>query len=86
MKKLDLDEIRMLVNEEVDGELTKALIKHGVQKDISLEMQYMITAEEFGEVAKDLIDKQYQGAKVEITQTIAMLIKLYWLIHIKEEL
>ena len=84
MSKLDLDQIRMLVNMEVDEELNKAITKHGLQEDISIEMQYMITAEEFGEIAKDLIDGTYDNGKKEIAQTIAMLIKLYWLIYIKE--
>ena len=82
--KLDLDEVRMLLNEKVDEELAKAIMKHGVQENISIEMQYMITAEEFGEIAKDLIDGNYTNAKVEIAQTMAMLIKLYWHLNNKE--
>jgi|LGVF01.2.fsa_nt_gb hypothetical protein len=80
----NLDETRMLVNEKVDEALDAAIMKHGLQDNISIEMQYMITAEEFGEIAKDLIDGTYTNAKKEITQTMAMLIKLYWLVSQNE--
>ena len=82
--KLDLDEIRMLVNKEVDSELSAAILKHGLQKDVSLEKQLGYVTEEYLEVVRDINDGKYDNCKVEITQTMAMLIKLYWLIHNRE--
>lgn len=79
-----LEEVKLKVIVGSNFELNAAIEKHGLQEDVSLEMQYMITSEEFGEVAKDLIDGKYENAKTEINQTVAMLIKLYWLIEKNE--
>ena len=62
----------------VIAELNDAIKKHGVQSNISVERQFLITAEEFGEVAMAINDGKTQEAKEEIIQTIAMLYKLYW--------
>lgn len=69
------------LGDEVHDELIKAIEKHGLQEDITLFKQYTITAEEFGEIAKGLIENDLENTKEEIAQTIAMLVKLYWLIE-----
>ena len=66
---------------EVGKELNRAILKHGLQEDVSLAEQYIITAEEFGEIAKGLCDRDLDNVKTEIEQTVAMLVKLYWLIY-----
>lgn len=65
---------------EVYKELNLAIAKHGLQEDISIEKQYMITGEEFGEIAQAINDGDFDNAQKEINQTIAMLIKLSWLL------
>lgn len=83
VRNLDLDETRILVNTQVNEELLKAIEKHGIQKDIGLDKQFVIFAEEFGEVAMALLKEDYENAREEINQTIAMAIKLRWLIDLK---
>jgi len=59
------------------NELMDAIEKHGMQQDITLFKQYTITAEEFGEIAKDIIEGE--DPTKECYQTIAMLLKIVWL-------
>lgn len=80
-REMDLDDIRMLVNKLVDDELGKAILKHGLQRNVSIDRQYLIMLEEIGEIAKAIIEDDLDNAQIEITQSIAMLIKLYWRIY-----
>jgi NTP pyrophosphatase (non-canonical NTP hydrolase) len=41
--------------------------------------------EEVGEIAQAIYEQDYDNARVEIYQSIAMLVKLAWLIENKEE-
>lgn len=69
-----------LVEEIQEGTLDaikEAVEKHGWQIEKTIPEQFMITTEEFGEIAKDLNDMDYDKALKEILQTLAMLYKLY---------
>ena len=53
----------------------EAVLKHGLQADNTLAEQYVIAAEEFGEVAKAILEYD-SGLVNECYQTIAMLVKI----------
>ena len=69
---------------KVKDELERAYKIHGKQMNITFEEQYVIMAEEFGEIAKGLTEKDYENVKEEIVQTIAMLVKLHTLMFSKD--
>ncbi len=61
----------------------QAVVKHGLQSDNTLAEQYVIAAEEFGEVAKAILEYD-NGLVNECFQTIAMLVKII-AVQIKEQ-
>lgn len=65
---------------EIQVELNKAILKHGLQREITPEMQMVIIMEELGEVAHALQERG-DNLILEIDQTLAMLVKLRWLIN-----
>jgi NTP pyrophosphatase (non-canonical NTP hydrolase) len=69
------------INCQAQAELTKAEQKHGMQPHLTLPQQYLILMEEVGEIANAIYEQDYDNARVEIAQSMAMLIKLYWLIE-----
>ena len=73
------------INCQAKLELDKAIAKHGLQPHLTLPQQYLILMEEIGEIANAIYEQDYENARVEIAQSIAMLTKLYWLIENKEE-
>ena len=74
-----------VINPRVLKEIRHAVDKHGLQENISYEKQLAVILEEIGEVAKALLERDYKGLRVEIAQSIAMLVKLDWLVQEREE-
>ena len=73
-----------VINPRVLKELRHAVDKHGLQENITLEKQLAVILEEVGEVAKAVLESDIEGLRVEIAQSIAMLIKLDWLVQERE--
>jgi len=67
--------------QQILKEVKQAVKKHTIQYNVSYEKQFLIIHEEFGEIAADLSVGEYKDSIIEIYQTIAMLIKLAWLIN-----
>lgn len=59
------------------NELMDAIEKHGMQPEKTLFEQYTIAGEEFGEIAKDILEGK--DPTKECYQTIAMILKIIWL-------
>ena len=74
------------INYEVQVALGEAISLHGMQPHLTLPQQYLILMEEIGEVANAIYEQDYDNARVEIAQSMAMLVKLYWLIENKVSL
>jgi len=76
----------------IDEALDEAILKHGLQSDISIYKQLAIMAEEFGEVNQDVLDSDYpdvdtqakklhlKHAKIEAYQLAAMVVKLIYML------
>jgi len=69
----------------VGKEIYNAIDEHGLQEFISVEKQYLITAEEFGEIAHGILEKDTDNVKMEIIQTMAMLVKLFAVVERDEK-
>jgi len=82
---MTIHDTRLKVNRQAYMELDKAIAKHGLQPHLTLPQQYLILMEEIGEIANAIYEQDYDNARVEIAQSMAMLIKLFWLIETKEE-
>lgn len=83
---MTLHDTRLKVNRLAYMELDKAIAKHGLQPQLSLPQQYLILMEEVGEISNAIQENDLENCKIEIAQSISMLIKLYWLIENMEEL
>lgn len=57
----------------IDDERARQLELWGSQEDNSDAAWYLIASEEFGEIAKAILEKDYDNLEVEIIQTLAVL-------------
>ena len=57
----------------IDEERTRQLLKWGQQRHLDSDW-YIITAEEFGEIAKAILQGELKNIQIEIIQTIACLV------------
>jgi hypothetical protein len=80
MEIMRLYKLLGVIKPQIDGALVKAIVKHGYQEDNTLDRQYVILLEEIGEIAKAILEDNKEELKIEILQSMAMLLKLYWLV------
>ena len=64
---------------ELEVEMERAIGIHGLQADKQLSEQFVVLSEEIGEIAKAILENDIENLQEEIVQSIAMLVKLYWL-------